>query len=64
MAIRPETMQVRVIDGVGDIGGELGYRSQVRLLIELVRAVDGVVAVEPHLTFHTDGTIPVQFAGP
>lgn len=64
MAIRPESMRVRVVDGVADIGGELAFRSQVPLLIELVRAVDGVVNVEPHLTFRTDDTIPVQFTGP
>jgi len=64
MAISPESMQVRVVDGVVDIGGALERRSQVPLLIELVRAVDGVVGVEPHLTYRTDDAPPVQFAGP
>lgn len=63
MSIDPDTMQVHVSDGVVEIGGSLERRSSVPLLIELTRAVDGVVDVIPHLTYRTDDTIPTVYAG-
>jgi CBS domain-containing protein len=63
LSIDPDSMQLQVIDGVVDIGGGLERRSLVPLLIELIRAVDGVVDVQPHLTYVADDTIPSTFIG-
>lgn len=62
MSIDPATMEVRVTDGVVDIGGSLKWRSSVPMMIELTRAVDGVVDVVPHLTYRSDDTLPT-YAG-
>lgn len=64
MSIEPDSMQVQVTDGVVDIAGQLERRSLVPLTIELVRAVDGVVDVQPHLTYRTDDTVTSYVASP
>lgn len=63
MSISPATMGIRVTDGIVDIGGTLERRSLIPILVELVRAVDGVVSVRPHLAYKTDDTYPTAFIG-
>lgn len=64
MSLDPDSMRVQVTDGIVDVTGQLERRSLIPLLVELVRAVDGVVAVEPHLTYRTDDTINSYTAAP
>lgn len=59
MMVDPDTMGVEVHDGVVAISGRLERRSLAPMLVELVRAVDGVVDVEARLTWRTDDTVAV-----
>lgn len=63
MSIDPSTMRIGVRDGVVDIGGTLERRSLIPIVVELVRAVDGVVDVVPRLTYTSDDTYPTTFIG-
>lgn len=63
MSIDPDTVQVTVTDGVVEISGALEWRSNVAIMIELTRAVDGVVDVDPHLTYRSDDTLPAAYPG-
>ncbi|MCB2224485.1 MAG: CBS domain-containing protein [Actinobacteria bacterium] len=60
----PDTVQVAVADGVVRLGGELEHRSEVHLLEELTRRIEGVVRVDSDLTYRIDdrkipGTSPI-----
>ena len=63
LSVEPGSMELHVEDGVVDIAGRLERRTLVPLLVELVRAVDGVVDVVPHLTYRHDDTVPDTFIG-
>lgn len=52
--IEPDSIRVVVRDGVVRLEGQLERRSLIPLLERLVLAVDGVVAVEDHLTYLND----------
>ncbi len=52
----PDVIDVRVVDGVVGLSGELNARSDVRLLEELVARLDGVVRVDNRLSWRVDDT--------
>jgi len=64
MSLDPDGVRVQVTGGVVDLDGELERRSLVPMLVDLVRAVDGVVGVRPHLTYRTDDTISSYVPSP
>lgn len=53
-----DATRVRVTDGVVRIDGEVESRSLVPLLLGEIRAVEGVVGVDPHLAWKLDDTVP------
>ncbi len=55
--ITPSEVRVHVDGGVVTLDGELELRSLADLLIQLVRAVDGVVDVQQSLTWRLDNSI-------
>jgi len=63
LSIEPDSLQLQVTDGIADVAGQLERRSLVPLLLELIRATDGVVDVVPHLTYRQDDTVPNTFIG-
>ena len=52
----PEGLTINVSEGVVELAGELPSRSDARILEELTRRLDGVVAVEADLTWIVDDT--------
>ena len=54
--VDPATVDVAVEDGLVSLAGELPTRTEVRLLEELSRRLDGVVAVSNELTWRLDDT--------
>ncbi len=54
--VDPATVDITVTDGVVDLSGELPTRTEVRLLEELSRRLDGVVTVSNNLTWRLDDT--------
>ncbi len=52
--VDPDTITVAVSNGVVSFSGEIGTRTESRLLEELVRRLDGVVRVENALTWRID----------
>ena len=54
--VDPESVDVVVEDGMVELKGELPTRTEVRLLEELSRRLDGVVAVSNDLTWRLDDT--------
>lgn len=52
----PDSIDVRVEDGVVMMAGELPTRSDVRLLEEMVRRLDGVIRTESSLSYSVDDT--------
>lgn len=50
----PDTIQVKVTDGVVNLGGVLENRTEALLLEELTRRVDGVIRVTSTLSFEVD----------
>ena len=50
----PDSIEVRVTDGVVHLGGELENRTEVHLLEELSRRIAGVVRVDSNLTYVID----------
>ncbi len=62
--IDPATVDVTVEEGMVTLGGELPTRTEVRLLEELVRRLDGVVSVENRATWKLDDTHLERYPGP
>lgn len=56
--IDPDTVSVRVREGVVYLEGQLERRSLIPVLERLVASVEGVVGVEQSLTFEVDDTVP------
>ena len=56
--VDPETVNVRVANGVVTFVGTIGTRTEARLVGELARRLDGVVAVENELSWRIDDTRP------
>jgi hypothetical protein len=54
MWLNPVEFEVSVIDGVVDISGVIERRSHVEILIDLIRGVEGVVAVRPAVGYRLD----------
>ncbi len=54
--VDPAHIDVSVEDGVVHLAGELPTRTEVRLLTELSRRLDGVVAISNKLTWRLDDT--------
>jgi CBS domain-containing protein len=52
--VDPDSVGVAVSNGVVLFSGEIGTRTEARLLEELVRRLDGVVRVESELTWRID----------
>ena len=51
MWLNPVEFEVSVIDGVVGISGVIERRSHVEILIDLIRGVEGVVAVRPAVSY-------------
>ncbi|GGT02728.1 MULTISPECIES: BON domain-containing protein [Streptomyces] len=49
-------VEVHVVDGVVTLDGTVARRSRLRLLLDLVERLDGVVAVAPRVTALSDDT--------
>lgn len=62
--IDPATIRVTVAQGVVTLEGELERRSLTDAMVEIVRAVPGVVSVQSRLSFQLDDTEPTGFAFP
>lgn len=54
LMIDPDQVGVAVVDGVVRLEGELETRSLARILVRLVRAVEGVVSVDDRLAWRLD----------
>lgn len=54
--VDPDELDVTVAEGVVTFVGEIGTRTEARLLEELARRLDGVVRVESKLTWRIDDT--------
>ena len=54
MWLNPIEFEVSVIDGVVEISGVIERRSHVEILIDLIRGVEGVVAVRPAVSYRLD----------
>jgi CBS domain-containing protein len=54
MWLDPATFEVEVDDGLVRIHGEVDRRSDVEILTTLILAVEGVIGVDPALTFRFD----------
>jgi CBS domain-containing protein len=54
LAMDPDSLAVRVHDGVATLAGAVGRRSTVHIVEVLVQAVPGVVDVANHLSYHID----------
>jgi CBS domain-containing protein len=52
------TIRVAVTDGVVTLRGQVERRSHVGVLVRMVEAVDGVVRVDPQLSWEVDDTVP------
>lgn len=52
--VDPDSISVTVKDGVAVFEGEIGTRTESRLLAELVRRLDGVMRVDNRLTWRVD----------
>ncbi|MFI5285396.1 MAG: CBS domain-containing protein [Candidatus Dormibacteria bacterium] len=54
MWLDPSTFDIEVDDGAVHIRGEVERRSDVEILINLILGVDGVIAVDPAVTYRFD----------
>ena len=54
--VEPDTIHVGVRHGVVTLEGQMERKSLVPILIGLVQGIDGVVGVDPHLTYERDDT--------
>ncbi|MFI9722677.1 CBS domain-containing protein [Streptomyces sp. NPDC052396] len=58
MWLTPATLDVRVLDGVVTLKGQLERRSEVSVLLRLTEQVDGVVSAVDELTYRIDDSRP------
>lgn len=54
--VDPDSITVRVRDGVVELSGEMEHKTLTRILVRMCRGVDGVVQVHDHLTWSLDDT--------
>jgi CBS-domain-containing membrane protein len=54
--VDPDVIEVGVVNGVVTLVGEIGTRTESRLLEELTRRLDGVIRVENRLVWRIDDT--------
>ena len=54
LLLDPDRVEVRVCDGVVTMAGRLSTRAEVRLVVEFVERLEGVVRVIDYLTFEVD----------
>ncbi|MDI2125454.1 CBS domain-containing protein [Yinghuangia seranimata] len=54
--VDPDSLDVRVLDGVVTLAGEMENKTLTSLLVRMVRGVDGVVQVHDRLAFAVDDT--------
>lgn len=54
LRIAPETVDVRVVDGVVDLGGRVERKSLIGILVRMCRGVEGVVQVREHIEYEFD----------
>lgn len=52
--VDPDDIDVRVLDGVVSLSGEIATRNESRLLEEITRRLDGVIRVQNELTWRLD----------
>ena len=50
--------RVVVVDGVAKLDGKVGLKSQIRRILSIARAIDGVVGVESRLEYEVDDVGP------
>jgi len=58
--VDPSTVDVTVSNGVVTLFGKIGTRTEVRLMEELARRLDGVVDVDNRLEWRIDDTAPAD----
>ena len=54
LLLDPDRVEVRVSEGVVTMTGRLSTRAEVRLVVEFVERLEGVVRVVDYLTFEVD----------
>jgi CBS domain-containing protein len=59
--ILPDTFEVTVADGVVQVSGRVERRTIAPQLVAKIRAVEGVVGVDSHLTWDLDDTVSAGF---
>jgi len=58
--IDPSSVTVTVDEGVVDLAGTVEVKSLTQVAARLVHGIDGVTAVNNHLTYHIDDTKPAE----
>jgi len=61
--LEPNTVHVRVREGVVALEGQLERRSLIPVLVEMVHRVDGVIGVENRLSYLEDDAAPLAPVG-
>jgi CBS domain-containing protein len=56
-----ERIEVTVKQGLVEVRGEVGRRSQIPALMQEIRRVEGVVSAQSHLTWDTDDLITMHY---
>ncbi|WP_018686827.1 CBS domain-containing protein [Actinokineospora enzanensis] len=56
LGVNPVGVEIRVVDGIAHLGGQLERRSWIDVVTALVRRIDGVVDVRATLTYAWDDT--------
>jgi CBS-domain-containing membrane protein len=64
LKVDPSRVDVRVVDGVVTILGQVSTRSEARLAVDFVQRLEGVVAVDDQLTYEVDERISDAQVGP
>lgn len=64
LALEPEDVSVRVVDGVATLTGSVDWRTTAELAVRLTRAVDGVVRVVNELRWDVDDTAAARLRYP
>lgn len=65
VAFEPGPIRVTVVDGAATLEGQVELKSQIPVIVDLARAVDGVVDVEPRLSHAVDDVTPgLEFLTP
>jgi CBS domain-containing protein len=57
LLLDPDDLAIEVSEGVVSVAGELSRRSEVAELLDMIGALDGVVAVRQRLSFRTDDVV-------